>query len=72
MPSKEYPYLAVWVGNDSTADTLNVEQKDLVLISMVNSRPYIQYILGGREGYFTDAEEEYYPFPKGYILTLTQ
>lgn len=81
IPEKEYPYLAVWAGKE---EHLTIEQiariktKDIVLISMVESdeecdkKPYVQWVLGGKEGHITKCEDEYFPLPKGYLLCLCQ
>lgn len=61
IPSKEYPYLAVWAGQDQSLDPKllhNIKPKDIVLISMVevensDKQPYVQYVLGCKEGYIT-------------------
>ena len=80
IPSKEYPYLAVWVGKgESLAVDLvhNVKLEDIVLISMIevedsDRQAYVQYVLGGKESYATNNEDEYSALPKGYSLTLCQ
>ncbi len=80
IPTKEYPYLAVWVGKDeSLCPKLihNVKVEDIVLISMVDvensdKQVYVQFVLGNKQGYITKAEDEYCPLPVGYSLTLCQ
>lgn len=82
-PEKDYPYLAVWVGKDEslTDERIhNIQIKDIVIISMVDPDsddsidkvPYVQYLIGGKQGYITKHENEYHPLPKGYTITLTQ
>ena len=80
IPTKDYPYLAVWVGKYETLDPKsihNIKVEDIVLISMVDvgnsdKQPYVQHVLGKKRGYFTKKEEEYCPLPSGYSLTLCQ
>jgi hypothetical protein len=81
IPTKEYPYLAVWVGKDEFLDPKlihNVKVEDIVLISMVeveldtDKQCYVQYVLGGKVAYATKNEDEYCPLPKGYSLNLCQ
>ena len=84
IPTKDYPYLAVWVGEDQFLDpklTHNIKTEDIVLISMVavkkdgeqsDNQPYVQYVLGGKEAYITKNEQEYCPLPNGYVLELCQ
>lgn len=80
IPTKDYPYLAVWVGKDESLDLKlihNVKVEDIVLISMVevensDKQPYVQYVLGNKQGFITKHEEEYCYLPKGYSLTLCQ
>ncbi len=84
IPTKEYPYLAVWAdkGEHLTMQQVSrIEQKDIVLISMIevnksgescDKQPYVQYLLGGKEGYITKHEDEYFPLPTGYSLELCQ
>ena len=84
IPQREYPYLAVWVGQDQSLDPKllhNIKLEDIVLISMVavkenneqcDKQPYVQYVLGGKEGYITKHEDEYCALPNGYSLELCQ
>jgi hypothetical protein len=80
IPTKEYPYLATWVGKDESLDLKlihNVRIEDIVLISMVDlenldKQVYVQFVLGNRQGYITKAEDEYCPLLAVYSLTLTQ
>ena len=80
IPQKKYPYLAVWAGEYQFLDLksiLDVKQEDVVLISMVevedsDKQPYVQWVTGGKESYFTLHEDEYIPLPFGYSLTLCQ
>lgn len=80
MPSKEYPYLAVWVGRDTQLDNNllhNVKQEDIVIISMLpvensDNQTYVSFVTGTKEGYFTKNENEYCPLPKGFALNLVQ
>lgn len=84
IPNKEYPYLAVWAGKDQhlTMDEISrINKSDIVLISMVevnengeqcDKQPYVQYLLGGKEGFITKNEEEYFELPRGYSLELRQ
>ena len=84
IPIKDYPYLAVWVGQDQFLDpklTGNIKPEDIVLISLISinengkqcdKRPYVQYVLGGKEAYITKNEQDYCPLPNGYVLELCQ
>ena len=81
IPTTEYPYLAVWVGKDQSLDIKllhNIKLEDIVLISMISPTtdsdklPYVNYVLGSREGYFTKSEDEYCALPKGYSLEFCQ
>lgn len=79
-PQKEYPYLAVWVGRDmiTSIDIANIKQSEIVLISMVDidtdkdKQPYVQYLFGGQPAYVTQNENEYFPLPKGFTVTICQ
>lgn len=44
----------------------------MVSVEENNKQPYVQYVLGGKEGYITKHEDEYFPLPKGYSLELRQ
>jgi hypothetical protein len=80
IPTKEYPYLATWVGKDEMLDPKlihNVKIEDIVLISMIDvensdKQVYVQFVLGNKKGYLTKAEDEYCPLPTGYSLTMCQ
>ncbi len=79
-PEKQYPYLAVWVGIDAslTEDLiLAIKKEDIVIISVVDNEgsdkiPYVQPLLGGKQGYKTKNENEYCALPKGYSVTICQ
>ena len=82
--TKDYPYLAVWAGQEQFLDpklTHNIKTEDIVLISMVapkengeqcDKQTYVQHVLGGKEAYTTNSEQEYCPLPNGYVLELCQ
>jgi len=80
IPTKEYPYLATYVGKGEILDpklVSRVRLQDIVLISMVevedsDKLPYVQFLLGNKQGYITKNEDEYCPLPSGYSLTLCQ
>ena len=70
-PEKQYPYLAVWTMGDPIKHP--VIMGDIVVVSIVeikDQQPYIQPLLGGKEGFFTKKEHEYTALPKGTIVTL--
>ena len=78
IPSKEYPYLAVW-----SLDVLNdhslarIELQDVVVVSLIevegsDKQPYVTPLLGGKQGYFTKNEGEYFRLPKGFLITIEQ
>lgn len=79
-PEKTYPYLALWAGEGqylSEWDINKASQSDIVLISLVekkdeDSKVYVSFVIGGKEGYFTQNEKEYFPLPKGYEINLIQ
>ena len=83
-PRRTYPYLAVWVGKGGTLDEkqiANIDMNEIVLISMVtvkeneeqaDKQPYVQYLFGGKEGYVTKYEDEYYPLPNGFVVEIRQ
>ena len=80
IPTKEYPYLATYVGKGEILDpklVSSVRLQDIVLISMIevedsDKLPYVQFLLGNKQGYITKNEDEYCPLPSGYSLTLCQ
>ncbi len=41
-------------------------------VSSTDKVPYIQPVLGGKEGWITEHEGEYAPLPKGFIMTFVQ
>lgn len=82
-PEKEYPYLAVWNNGEplSLEQVKNINKESIVLISKVIKNndenvdgyaTYVQYLLGGKEGFITKNEEEYFPLPQGYTATFVQ
>lgn len=76
-PEKKYPYLAVWVGKDQSLtpkQIMEIDKNEIVLISFVHGQnePYVQSLLGGREGFVTRNEEEFFPLPGGFSVELSQ
>ena len=74
---KEYPYLAVMTLGDPIKQHINYPIEEIVLISLVpkegeNSKPYVQYITGGTQGWFTEKEKNFVALPKGYEITMKQ
>jgi hypothetical protein len=79
-PQKEYPYLAIWVGLDQYLTEKQISEirpKDIVIISLVQNsdeiakQPFVQHLLGGSEGGFTNSESDYCPLPIGFSITLS-
>lgn len=79
VPEKKYPYLAVHtLRKELTLEEVqNLSSVDLILISLVevhnsDKKVYVQPLLGGKQGYFTEREQDYFPMPKGYSIELIQ
>ena len=80
FPTREYPYIAVYTGDGkplSQEEILEINKDEIVLISMCidmekDKKPYVQYLIGGRTGYFTDEENLYSPLPKGTEINIIQ
>lgn len=75
----KYPYLAVWVGQDTTLnqkEIRSIKREDIVLISKIEkigvTYTYIQFLLGGKEAYTSCHESEYFPLPNGFIAEIIQ
>ncbi len=80
-PTRDYPYLAVWAGEGtilSEEQISKISNNDVLIISMVeiesgaDLKTYVQPLLGGKAGYVTTHEKEYFPLPKGWSITLEQ
>ena len=74
---KEYPYLAIMTFGDPIKQHKVYPIEDIVLISMISendedAKPYVQYVNGSKQGWFTNEEESYAALPKGYKITLKQ
>jgi hypothetical protein len=77
-PRQSYPYLAVWTGVDNYLEKSEYNPSEVVMISMLQEnqgedlKPFVQYLDGSKEGYFTKSEKDFTPLPNGYEITLTQ
>jgi hypothetical protein len=74
QPKLDFPYLATWYGNfeNDNFDFNKIDIKDIVLISLIENKPYISFVNGNKIGYFTEKLEEYKPFPIGFELKIIQ
>jgi len=76
-PEKEYPYLAVYnsIPEDPGVIVLT-PVAEIVLISLCSptpdsdKMPYVQHLIGGKEGYFTKNEHEYLKLPSRTEVTI--
>lgn len=72
---KQYPYLAFWTG-EVDPKPKQYALNDVVIISEVykdgDIRPYVSFLNGSKEGYFTKNENEYTPLAKGTLITILQ
>lgn len=71
---RTYPYLAIWAGEDQgiPANELISPGEILVVSKLKNDKVYVHRLIGGDEGYITQAEAEYTPLPRGFTVEITQ
>jgi len=84
---KSYPYLCTLTFGDNLNDhqIKNIENKDILVMSLVtvseddrenpadeSPKPYVSYLTGGKVGYFTKKESDYFRLPTGFEVKITQ
>ena len=75
---KQYPYLAIMNFGEPIKTTATYDVDDIMIVSMVqensdeDKNPYVQYLNGNKQGWFTKDEKDYTPLPKNFEITLIQ
>ena len=77
IPVREHPYLAIMTAGDPTELGKVYDIDEIFIVSMISkdgnkTKPYVQYVNGRAEGWFTKDEKDYAPLPKGYKITIEQ
>lgn len=81
-PEKTYPYLCIWNGAGDPLNDTQIEAlpaSDLMVMSKIQKPGgpedfvlYLSYLIGGKAGYETAKESDYFRLPKGFEVKLIQ